>query len=116
MQIAGSVHFADVAGVQPIVRFAAPHFATFPVAGGNIFSAHQNFSILSQPEFASGQNFADGAFGSAEGMIQADQRRCFRHAVALHHRETRALEKFFIALRKAAPPEINAQNFQPSRR
>jgi len=49
-------------------------------------------------------------------MIEADERSGFRHSVTLYNRVAQALEKFSVSGERAAPPEMNAQNFHPKRR
>ena len=48
-------------------------------------------------------------------MIHADERSCFRQAIALNHGVTEAAPKLFLLGGQAAPPEMRAQNFHPKR-
>ena len=95
-KIAFGIEFPDIAREQPpFAAFFLLNSSALPITGGNIFAAHKNFAILCEPKLAPGQNFSDRALRGAKGMIQADERCGFRHAVALHDRVTYAFEELF---------------------
>ena len=71
--------------MKPAVRVEDRRYAgILPVAGRDIFAAHQNFSRFRELYFEARQCFPDGTFAELEGVIHADERGGFGEAVALH--------------------------------
>src|SRR4029077_13951612 len=79
VEITFGVEFADVAGVQPLGVGGGLQHAGLPVAGGDIFATNEDFAVFGEFELAAGENFADGALGGAERMIEADEGGGFGH-------------------------------------
>src|SRR4029077_16980460 len=64
------------------------------IAGRDSSTAHQDFAVFREFDFASVQHFADGTLSQAEGVIDADERRGFGQAVALNHGVAQAVPEF----------------------
>src|SRR5208282_1196821 len=96
-KIALGIELADIPRAQPIFAIAhsLPERSAFPIAARDVFAPHQNFPVFREPEFAPWENFSNRSLRGAKGMVQADERCCFRHAVPLHDRVTNTLEKSF---------------------
>jgi len=63
IEITTRVALAQVAGVKPAVRVEDRRYARiFPVAGRDIFAAHQNLFRFGELYFEAWQRFPDGAF------------------------------------------------------
>ena len=94
IQIALGVQFPAVAGMKPAARIEDGRaLATLPVSGGQAPTAHQDFSIRSEPDFAPGEHASNRAMGLMKRVIDADQRRGFSQSVALHDGVTEPLPK-----------------------
>src|SRR5260370_24478631 len=65
----------------------------FPVTAGDIFTAHEDFAVFGDLEFAVRENLTDRAFRRAKRVIQAYQRGGLRQAVALNNGLTQSLEE-----------------------
>ncbi len=92
-QIALGIEFAKIACAQPAFLFGGPNGSLLPITAGNIFAADEDFAVFGELEFAARQDSADRSFRGAKGMIQADQRGCFRHPVTLNNGIAHAFEK-----------------------
>ena len=96
IKIAIGIKFADVAGAIPSV-FAGDgmQIASVPVAGGDSASAHQDFSVWSQFDFASSEDFSNRSFAQPKRVVHAYERRGFGEAVALNGGVAEASPEFF---------------------
>src|SRR5260370_31058707 len=72
----------------------------FPVTAGDIFTAHEDFAVFGDLEFAVRENLTDRAFRRAKRVIQAYQRGGLRQAVALNNGITQSLEEVLGFIRK----------------
>src|SRR5260370_40223163 len=72
----------------------------FPVTAGDIFTAHEDFAVFGDLEFAVRENLTDRAFRRAKRVIQAYQRGGLRQAVALNSGITQSLEGGLGFIRK----------------
>src|SRR5271165_2703637 len=85
-------------------------FGAAPVAAGYAAATYQNFSVVRQFYFASGQNLANRAAAGVEGMIQADQRSCFGQPVSLNHGVSQAMpEVFSVAIESSAAADYGPE-------
>src|SRR5260221_5004458 len=99
-QISLGVQFPEVAGSQPFRCIRSAQSTIFPISCRDISAAHQNFSVFRQLEFPPRQNLSNAALRRPKRVIQTDQRRRLRHAVALHDGIPKSLEKQFRLARK----------------
>src|SRR5260370_5023623 len=86
----------------------------FAVTAGDIFTAHEDFAVFGDLEFAVRENLTDRAFRRAKRVIQAYQRGGLRQAVALNNGITQSLEEVLGFIRKCCAtgdqcPELPAQ-------
>ena len=112
-QLASGRALGQVARGQPLVR-ARAQLAAGPRGRGDRLAAHQHFAIGPQLDLASRQRLADAAASHMEGMVERDQRRGFRHAVALHDDKTQGIPKLLGRCRQRAAagdqrPELEAE-------
>src|SRR6202171_5053857 len=98
--MASGFTYAEIAVAPQALPLGGTKSSLLPVAAGNIFAADENFAIFGEPKFTARENFADRAFRGAKRVIQADQRCCLRHAIALNNGITHALEKVLGFIRK----------------
>src|SRR6202022_1906859 len=80
----------------------------------NVFTTDQNLAPLVDANFPARENFANRALGGMEGMIQADQRSGFRHAVSLDRGISETRPECFNLFRQRGPsgdegPELPAE-------
>src|SRR5690242_17819062 len=91
-----------------------PHLAPLPVTRGNIFSTHQDFSILINLYFPALENFADGSAADLRWVIHADERSCFRQSITLNGGKSQTSpEQFRVGFQRCAAgndgPEFPAE-------
>src|SRR5580704_3233221 len=86
IQVASLVLLRDISRSEPSVGFGyRQYLPILPVSGRDVFSTHEDFAIFIYAHFHPRKHLADGTLGGTEGMIQADERRGFRHAVSLDY-------------------------------
>src|SRR6202042_3599015 len=87
-QIAVFLALPDVAGVKPAVyeRFGG-FLGMLKIAGGNVFAAHQDFTIFGDLHFDTTDGRADGSLAGMERVIQRHDGSGLGETVALDHQE-----------------------------
>jgi len=93
-QLAGGLGLGQVAGGQPLI-FLRMHCAARPRCCRNRRAADQHFAVRAQLYLAPRQRLADGSLGHMKGVVQRNQRRGFRHSVALHKHEAQRVPELF---------------------
>ena len=114
VEVARRVHLADVAGAQPAFVVCNRLYIAAPVARRDVVAAHEDFAALVELHFLAGQRLPDGAAPDLERVVDADERRRLRHAIALHDRIAEPPPEDFRRLvqRRAADdesPELPAE-------
>src|SRR5205085_636882 len=84
------VHLSEVARGEPAAFGEWAGRAVAPVAGRDVRAAHENLAALAELQLLAGQNLPDRASPRLEGVVDRDERRGLRHAVALYDREAEA--------------------------
>src|SRR5262249_31063090 len=99
-QVSFLVDFTQISSWQPALLAGRLEGAGLPVTCGHVFTPNKNLAVVSELAFAARKNLAYRAGRGPKGMIQADQRCGFRHAIALNDGVAHSLEEVFGRWRK----------------
>src|SRR5262249_51821344 len=73
----------QIAGSEPFIG-SRPQLAAGPGGAGDGGAAREPFPVGGGLDLAAGHGLADGALRDVKGMIEGDEGRGLRHAIALH--------------------------------